>query len=582
MPLEAIFFSLSVYLLLGAVVLPVGLALVSKLDLPSPHLKACVSVSLGTLVMGFIVALFFPTLIQGAVILPVFGEVASKSILGLSLGAFGVIGLSWSLYSRQILKLAHPDVLSGLALLVVYSVLCLFSNLFPSGRLEEAAVDTAMLYAGLPVDVLIPYNVSRFILEGFDPNTLEVVPGWGASDRGPLLGLITAALFSLAGLGEKGVWLSTSWGPFFVYQAAGAFLNGLALFFIWVFSCRVFGRYAAALAVLLAVSTHFFFLNTLFVWPKFYMAFLFLTSLWVLEDTKRAWLAGLISAAAVLAHDSALFVVAALGLRLLFERKFLLLFKYSLGFLACFLPWFFVKGFVFTASPRLFYMHLFCYQGESLENLTFTGLFEDYWQRKGLWGAISARLENIAYPFNPWPAVSVYLNQGSGLLRYLNDISYLVFFQTWLAIGLIPSVLFVYAEYKQKILRAWLYPCLGGLFFLALISGCGGNAVNHIWVYPFFLLVCIVVGSFVASASWITGTLFSLGIAFNAFLLYFYQYYRPELKPFLHGSSSYGWGQVGLASLFLVLLVWFGSRNKENLESSQFSENNQPLTLEDV
>ena len=575
---ESSFYSLLTCLLLVVSILPLGFWTISFLKLKTPHLKLAAALAFG----GLLIAAFMSS-IYGASKLGVPLEFSRIVFLGILVLAF-----VWSVRTRAWLSIKHSDIFTGLIILIPYILLCVISTLFPGGRIEEASVDTTMFYSGLPVDLLIPFNVSRYLLEGLSPNSLEVVPGWGASDRGPLLGLLSAFFFLIAGIGETKSWLGTSYGPFFFYQVIAIFFNALSLLGVWLFSCRYFGRTAASYSCLTLVTTYFYFLNVFFAWPKFYMAFLFLTSLWLWSAEKKWLAAGILAGGATLAHDSGVFVVAAFlvftALKFLFSRgntffgRISLSIKpiatYIFGLSLLYVPWSLLKALWVKPSPRLFYMHLFCYKGESLEGHTFSSLLQDYLNTNSIADIAGIRLSNLLYPINPMQAIGVWEQTGGRFFAFLNNISYLVFFQTYLAAGVIITGLFIYSLCRslkvknERMLLEYSAITVGSVFFLVLISGCEGNVVNHIWVYPVFLVGALCVGNLVSKTGLFIRLLFSLGVAFNLFLTYFYMYYRPVLKPFLHAENVYLYSQAALGCMVLFLLFIFSYQKNEEVISS--------------
>ena len=489
-----------------------------------------------------------------------------------------IFGFSVFVRKKIYLSFKSKDIVHGVALLIIFCSFAALSTLFPGGRIEDAAFDTTLFFSGLPGDALIPYNVSRFLLEGLNPNTLEIVPGWYLADRGPLMGLINAYVFLLFGVQETTQWFGASTGSFFIYQVTSVFFNGLSLLAVWLFATRYFSKRAAVFSVLVLVTNYFYALNILFSWPKFYMAFLFFVAFWVWKAEKRNFLAGVLSGACVLAHDSGIFVVAALFVLILYKeiRKrnfFKPQFIFSLGLLALLAPWNLAKYLYFNSSPRLVYMHLFCYQGEDVNNLSFSQVFKSYMSENSSIDILLTRFYNFLFPINPLPAFNKLAAEGGDIFSAINSIAHFGLVQAWASVGIPFLIIFFYAflklsheKTKSSGLVSFVAVGVGAAFFLALISGCKGNTLNHIWIYPLYLSAAVMIGYFISSLEERTDfslikklaiqTLFALGLATNLFISFFYLYYRPVLRPYLHASVAY---QQALLVLFCISISYIFS-----------------------
>ena len=455
---------------------------------------------------------------------------------------------------------------------------------FPSGQLEEANSLSSMFMTGMPVDILIPYNGSRYILENLNPNSLEVVPSWSFSERGPLMAILNSGLFSFLGLKEHILWLGGSQGLFFLYQSFSIILNLQALFVLILLCHEWFGLRAALLSLLTLISSYFVNLNMMFAWPKFSMASFLLVSFWYWVDTKDLKIPALFSAAAMLLHDSAVFFVLSFiilqGLLALYgsrnERShegasaklfavkdFLPAVKKSFIFTGVFIlalsPWLILKKYYLESSPRLFYMHFFCYLGENVSSVSFLSLLEDYLDKNSILEIIKIKFINLIYPFDLFSSFKTFFSGSSfynSIFLAHND----KIFRILPSFGFALCVVFLLALFKKRKSTKYKNAVLlnvvsfSSIIFLALISGCKNNTVSHIWAYPACLSFALLVSAYLESlegknlTKGIMFLLFSFGIGINFAYSFIYFSYGSKLKPFLHASPQY---------LFVLGLIFF-------------------------
>lgn len=467
------------------------------------------------------------------------------------------------------------ELFYGFSLCLLYSILCNLSAAFPAGDMQDVRVETTMLYTGLPVDNLIPYNFSRYVVEGINPNSLEIVPDWQATDRGPLGGLVTAVVFVLLRIEENGYWLSTSPGLFFVYQTLLTFLNLLSLLAVWVVGCELGGRRVGAYAALALGSSYFYFMNVLFSWPKFLMGYFVLVALCLWWRGRHWALAGVFFGGGMLSHDSAIFNVAAfipVAVLLLlcspeiqsFRRRVRTVVPALAVFFGAFVlitsPWLVYKKFFGEQSPRLLYLHLFCFNEQNIVSLTFNQALERYLEAHSALDIALIKWQNLIYSFNLGPAWTALRATWPDVFTFFLSIADYVFFQVVLGVGLIIFIIALLAlgaalRNKASRVLVWFFLIsFGAVIFVALISGCAGNAVNHIWAYPAFLVTALACGWVVARSGVWLHSLFALGVIANILMAMVYFSYRPALKPFLHATDAYGYMQLLLIMLCIALI----------------------------
>lgn len=472
-------------------------------------------------------------------------------------------------------ELGNRDVNLALVLVFLYSLLSVLVIAVPAGDLQDVIWDKSLLMSSLPIDSIIPYNVSRYILEGLDPNVLEISPGWKLSDRGPLAGMLNAVVFLLLGLRENTHWMQSSPGLYFVYQSLMTVLNALSILAVWFVGLELFGRKAGGFALLLLSTTYFYFLNTFFVWPKFFMAFFVLSAVFVGSGDRKSYpLSALFFVAAILSHNSAL---PSLVLWLIYLFTFVFIrsepFKmrqfsvnrlyhalrpalgYLLFVLLGLLPWIYYKGVVSPPSPRLPYMHFFCIYDADISNLTLGTAFKRYMSTRTWSDVLQVRGMNLAYPFNPLPFVHELRSFFEKPFLLMSRLADLTFFQLFLGIGIPTFVLFVggIVIWWKKL---WVYVLcgLGAVIGLALVSGCYPNTVNHQWAYTAFLVIAIGAGSVLARVpNLLSVILAALIVGSNLVFLLIYLLYRPLIKPFLHFDMAF----LCFMGLCAVLFLYF-------------------------
>lgn len=542
-----------------------------------------------------LVRAFWPNLPVRIAILSSFGLslVCYGAMVGASL-ALGVpnIGLRAAIVITSIIGLClwikrggwralfEQGVVFGFGFFMVYLLLVLLTASFPLGDLRDSSAYTTMELTNLPIDALIPYNLSRLIVERIDPNLLEVVPTWRASDRGPLAGIFNAVLFVLLGVEEKSGWLLVSPGLYFIYQAAMAYLNLLSLLAVWLVGLEFFGRRQAVYAVISLTMTYFYFVNVLFSWPKLLMAYCLLTALAALPY--GCWvLGGILLAASQLSHDSsalslmilgAVFVLGFVAKTVRFKCQTITAFLPGFGlgsvskllasFLVFMLPWHIFKTFYCPPSPRLLYLHLFCYKEFEVPETSFIEFASRYVWENGCYKLLSIRVGNLIFPFDVTHYFREYGLSFSEPLRMLNSLHSFVFFQVIGNVGLPMFVLVLFSMFcvrerrAQILLHFFLVVGFGTILTASAIEGCQYGTPSHHWVYPALLASALGVGCAVAALGRLGFIVFSLGMMSNLFFLVLFVHYHARLKPFIHAGGGYLLGQALLLLLVMLLPLW--------------------------
>ena len=321
------------------------------------------------------------------------------------------------------------------------------------------------------------------------------------------------------------------------------------------------------------MTSYFYFVNALFSWPKLLSAYYILTALLLAEErTKRTnLLCGAFLALAPLSHDSALFseiaYFALLTLYTLWHHRAFVPLARSLalplvGFVSTYLPWLLFKTLYTKPSSRLLYMHLFCDTREGIEGTPFREYLDAYLAKYTPLEIVGIKLQNIWYPFDVtalFDRIALYWHSPLTLINFIASDTFLRFLYS---VGVPLAIIFLAALWRlrnapgYRALLVYLAVGLTTLPFVAAISGCPNNTVNHIWAYPAFLAVAIAVGAMVARGGWCTHLLFAFGCALNSVVGVIYIHLHSHLRPFIHGSAGYFLTQTA-AVLTLVALSCF-------------------------
>lgn len=469
---------------------------------------------------------------------------------------------------------------------LLYYLFVILSSAPPFGNFRDTSAELIRTLTGLPIDNLIPFNFARYFVEEIPFSALEVVPTWDALSRGPLSGLGTAAVFTLLGVTESGHWLETSGGVFFVFQCFLIYLNALSLLLIMYFAGRFFGRSASAFSLMLLGSSYFYFVNVIFSWPKFLMAYFVvfaLFSMFVVRGRRAGVAAGVFWGAAVLSHDMGWFYLfPAYVLLLLRASRCHLLEKSGAGlpdesfreivtklllaavlFVVVVSPWSVVKNLSYREPSRLFYLHLFCLKDKDLGAVTFFQALESYLQSNSLVEIAQVKLDNLLYPFNLLHPLAEVVRQFPDPLAMLSSYSHLVFYQLIFALG--PPFFFLLLlgvswESRRVVPRDFYWIAASGLFALlppAALFGCPLSTWNHHWAYPAFLLLVLLGAGLAAASGAALKGLFVFSFVHNLLLLLLNFWFVGAVPLFIHSQTEYLFVQFGLilAVFFLALII---------------------------
>jgi hypothetical protein len=485
------------------------------------------------------------------------------------------------LFTFQDLRSLSP----GILLFFIYYTLVCFSVAYPEGGYRDVLPESANNVTGYPIDNLIPYNVSRYFVERIDPRSIEVVPTWQFTERGPLAGMLHAVVSISLGIQETSHWLSATAGGYFVYQAHMSFLNVSALFGLWLFVRRRLGSQVAQYVVLLAGTTSFIFLNSLFSWPKLFMSYFILLAFEFVYrtlgrrtgvDIRDLGFIGFLFGLAALAHEISLLYFLPCLLVLLatslkranfFPRfRFGKLIPPTISLIAFFWvlsPWIVSKRVLSIAESRLLHLHVFCVQDANIKQQGFLSALSDYIARDGFSGIFWKRLSNVVYPFDVSEILPLIGGRASQVYWWARSSASLAPYHYVFAIGLPLLACTLIGVYLLSRSKAGvdqlqiLGIALAALVPASLLFGCTPT-LNHQWVYPFFLL-SLIPAAYLFSRSW-CWIILSVIVSWNTLVLVFEVWFRDESSIYLNSSPAFIITQSSLYALF----IFVGSMGRDN------------------
>lgn len=515
--------------------------------------------------------------------------------LRLMLWILVVLGCGLWVKGGHYLGLARPEVRLAGGLCFLAFIFCFWVAVHPNGEarvLHPGGIQQLGTSKLLPPDNLLSYNFSRYIVERLDPKELEILPTWSISDRGPLSGLVNAAIFLLLGLKETRPWLDATPELFFVYQGVMMFLNLTALFCIGLLGHELFGKRVSGMAMALITSSAFFYQNTIYTWPKAFATFYILCAVYVFTRRLSAHpvspgLVGVLLAGSVLCHPlGSLYVlgfcvvIAFLWLvrrdaklRTLLREMGIIL----ISFLVVHLPWSLFKWFFVPSSSRMMYLNLFCRQDEAVTKESFSSVLSSYFGQHGVWDILQLKFANFIYPFD-----ITYLTEHSWYyLRrpwaIVPAISPLTFYQFIPAFGLVSSAVLVVALGRVLFrgrsmdgtlaLLFWTGWC--SLLIACIFFGCEGASVNHTWAYLAFFISSLLVSCELERMGKFGSLICLIALVSNSLVTAQYFYRDAGMKLVKFGSGPY----LGvLAALYLVVWCFAGWQTlgrRHDIEKSQ-------------
>lgn len=242
-------------------------------------------------------------------------------VLGLMLGALLAAG------PEEMLDPEEQRVLMLVSLALGVAIGRTIWSLSTVGELYEGTISRNLITEPRP-DSRISYFIPQLIAHGAGPYSNEanyLYAPYNFSSRGPLPGLAAAPIVFLTG-SRPGVgapeapWLPFDPQGFMAYRLAMMTFSCTALISLWELARRIGGSRAARLALILGISTPFFFADTWYTWPKLLGAsFVLLGGLYIVE--RKPLRSGLLVGIGYLMHPSALLWLSGIGLLALWPLR---------------------------------------------------------------------------------------------------------------------------------------------------------------------------------------------------------------------------------------------------------------------
>ena len=234
-------------------------------------------------------------------------------VLGVMLGALVGLGPEGDLLERE-----EKRVLLIVSLALGLAIGRSLWSLGPEGELFEGTISHTIVPEGRP-DSRIPYFIAQLVNTGSDPYSAgsnALFAPYNFSSRGPLPGLATTPIVLMSGGSPELVAPEQPWQPFdpqgfMAFRLAMVTFSCTVLLSLWDLVRQLGGDRAARFAVLLGVSTPFFFADLWFTWPKLLAAsFVLLVAIFLFE--RKPVRGGVSVGVGYLMHPSALIGLAAL------------------------------------------------------------------------------------------------------------------------------------------------------------------------------------------------------------------------------------------------------------------------------
>lgn len=324
-------------------------------------------------------------------------------------------------------------------------------------------------------DNYIPYRQAQFVTDRLDPAREDFIKEWGVTffGRTALMGAVTANFFNM--LHEHPptaiLWQANAHDPhqtYLQFQILAAVLNSLFIFPAYLLLVRLFGIKNAVLSCLFFVTNSFFLDNTVFTWPKSFVAFFILLAWLFLIGQKTRYLmwASLASGLAYLTHDLSILYIAATTLLITIKWGYYAAAKYISLPIMLALPWIYATSFYYKLPGSFIDYPI------STKGIPSTGegkqLFTQFLHTPA-WVILRIRLENILYLLAP----SQLFAAGQGVVMKLYSVSlYSVPGSVGLGLMLPSYVAFLKVKMPSLILLI-LAPIILGALYVGWPHGLG-------------------------------------------------------------------------------------------------------------
>jgi len=195
--------------------------------------------------------------------------------------------------------------------LAVVASMAMASPFTPFGQTDAGLVFESRI-PNRPADNRLPYRTGQFILHRLDPDSEQYFIDWAVTDRTPLTAAAATAIVGTISsqVPAKQLWYmdaeSVQWTPqdkygYWLYRSVLIAFNALVPLGVAAMGIPWLGRRVGSLGSIVSALWLFSMVETMYTWPKFAAVALGSAAVGVLL-LKRPWLAGILGAAAYLAH----------------------------------------------------------------------------------------------------------------------------------------------------------------------------------------------------------------------------------------------------------------------------------------
>jgi hypothetical protein len=187
---------------------------------------------------------------------------------------------------------------------------------------RESDVRIQVLSGGFPIDNVLPYVFSQYLIRGVDfIQNAPILPGQPVGARTPLMAIVATHMYGVTQTRPETMpllptfsYVGSQWPDYRVlydnvmfkqFLLLGIGLNASVLLAIGLLSNRILGKGLAVAVVVLASLSPFILVNSFFTWPKLFAAFGFLLALDAYLARRHPAIIGALLALGFYAHPMA-------------------------------------------------------------------------------------------------------------------------------------------------------------------------------------------------------------------------------------------------------------------------------------
>jgi hypothetical protein len=368
--------------------------------------------------------------------------------------------IRWDLVSTFRLKEVRTPLICLSGIVLFYGGLLLSSHPYDGG-IKASELITSKSEATW--DNILPFQFAEHLFKNEDPRDAGAT--WRSSDRPPLQAGITLVyypLFYLFTEGQGYEWLALT------LQASWVFS------FFWLASTFAISRRSWVSLVVIATFSQFFYLNTVYVWPKLLAATLFILSYLFLyhRPSTRFYIlaAGVATSLSLLSHGGSAFAYLGLGMYTLFVSRKLRL-KHWLWWgsstIPGMIPWMLYQKYYDPPGDGLLKMHL---AGAANDDpRSFATLLKEGYEKLTLSGWIHAKELNLRAFFPDFSG-------GENIFGCLRIQDYYHLFHEW---GFLMLGIFFLASAGKEAKRLFLIGVFTLGFWVVLLYPPGGTVIHQ-------------------------------------------------------------------------------------------------------